>query len=85
MIELRQSSSIKEDLLNGDFLPVNSQSSNIISYQRGQHVQVFINLSSQVTELKLPEGKVLLNNYSDLKSEKLLPYQAILIEVKNHG
>lgn len=85
MIQIRQTSSLNDDLLNGDFIPIKNSTSSVITYQRGQHAQVFVNLSSQAKQIQLPLGKVLLNNYSDLKSEELLPYQAVLIEVKNHG
>lgn len=69
------------DLLDGKFNPIKAPQ-NIIAYQRGEKMQVFINLTSSYSEIELPHGMVLSNNYSKLDFQKLAPYQAILIEVK---
>ncbi|EPC74338.1 alpha-glucosidase, partial [Lacticaseibacillus paracasei subsp. paracasei Lpp41] len=59
----------------------NAHNDNVIAYARGQHVQIFVNLSSKPAAVDLPAGHVWLNNYSDVGTS-LQPYQAILIEVK---
>lgn len=84
MIEIRKNPMFKNDLINGDFKAIKSSSKDVISYQRGNNIQNYINLSSKTVNITLPKGNVLLNNYSKFDSNKLQPYQAILIEVKNN-
>ncbi|TGD21326.1 alpha-glucosidase [Companilactobacillus suantsaicola] len=85
MIKIRQLPQLRNELINGDFSTISTDSSNIVSYQRGKNIQVYVNLSSEVVDVNLPQHKILLNNYSTNESHKLQPYQAILIEVKNNG
>lgn len=73
------------ELINGDFISLKTESENVIAYQRGKRMQVFVNLSSDPARITVPIGKVLLNNYSEINFQELAPYQAILIEVKNNG
>lgn len=85
MITLRQKSEFKSDLIDGNFLPITKTEPNVIAYQRGQSIQVWVNLSSESVSAKIPTSKILLNNYSNIKSGELQPYQAILIKVENNG
>lgn len=84
MIQIRQNASLKDDLINGDFTPITTENNDVIAYQRGTKAQVYLNLSSHPATIDIPEGNILLNNYSDFDFEELKPYQSILIEVKNN-
>lgn len=84
MIQIRKTSSLKDDLANGDFIPITTGNNDVIAYQRGTQAQVYLNLSSQPATIDIPEGDILLNNYPDFDFEELKPYQSILIEVKNN-
>ena len=84
MIKLRQSSNLSHDLIEGDFQPLTSSCEQVIAYQRGQHVQVYVNLSEKQLNLTLPNGKLRLNNYEHYQKNTLIPYQAILFEVNSN-
>jgi Glycosidases len=84
MIQVRKGSSLTKDLTTGEFSEIKTTDSSVISYQRGNDAQIYINLSSKKVAINLPTGKVTLNNYSSNITNELQPYQAILIEVKNN-
>lgn len=84
MIQVRKGSSLTNDLTTGEFSEIKTTDSSVISYQRGNDAQIYINLSSKKVAINLPTGKVMLNNYSNNITNELQPYQAILIEVKNN-
>lgn len=84
MIKLRQSSNLSHDLIEGDFQPLTSSCEQVIAYQRGHHVQVYVNLSEKQLNLTLPNGKLRLNNYEHYQKNTLKPYQAILFEVNSN-
>ena len=84
MIQIRKESTLKDDLIFGDFSTIESNNPEIIAYSRGDNAKIYINLSSNNISINLPRGKVMLNNYSNNITNKLQPYQAILIEVKNN-
>jgi len=84
MIQIRKESTLKDDLTFGNFSTIKSNNPEIISYSRGDNARIYINLSSNNISINLPKGKVMLNNYSNNITNKLQPYQAILIEVKNN-
>lgn len=84
MIQIRKISSISDDLINGNYSPISTNKPTVIAYQRGETAQVYINLSSQNVAIDIPEGKIMLNNYSAVSFQELKPYQSILIEVKNN-
>jgi alpha-glucosidase len=77
---LRNDSPLRPDLIEGDYAPIKVADDHVIAYARGQHVQVFVNLSAQTAKIDLPAGRIWLNNYPDA-TPTLQPYQAILIEV----
>lgn len=81
LCRLRNASPLRADLIEGDFAPLDAHNDNVIAYARGQHVQIFVNLSSKPAVVDLPAGHVWLNNYPDVGTS-IQPYQAILIEVK---
>ncbi len=81
LCRLRNASPLRADLIEGDFAPLDAHNDNVIAYARGQHVQIFVNLSSKSAAVDLPAGHVWLNNYPDVGTS-LQPYQAILIEVE---
>lgn len=82
MIQIRNQSKWSEDLIYGEFKPYES-SENVISYGRGKHVKLYLNLSDDVSHLTIMDGEVILNNYETYTVNELKPYQGILIGVKN--
>jgi len=84
MIQIRKTSDISNDLINGDFETITTPHPNIIAYKRGTRAIVYINLSSKPVDIELPTGNVILSNYSKINLQRMEPYQSILIEVKNN-
>lgn len=84
LIKLRQVSDLSHDLIVGDFQPITCDCDQVIAYQRGQKVQVYVNLSTDFLSLTLPDGKPRLNNYAHYQPNTLEPYQAILFEVNSN-
>ncbi|MHA3067181.1 alpha-glucosidase [Lacticaseibacillus saniviri] len=84
MIALRQQSPLSQALIEGEFTPLSVTSDNVIAYQRGDRVQVYINLSAEEVDIALPDGKVVLNTIDQVSQNHLAPYQGILIEVNKN-
>ena len=84
LIELRKNSPYQADLVCGDFRLLTDVDTNVIAYQRGKKLAIYINLSNKPIEAQLPIAKVILNNYPELDNTDqntiLQPYQAILVE-----
>lgn len=80
LIRLRKKYS--DALIWGDFIPLETASPEIISYQRRTASECFTsvtNLSHHAVDYKIPEGDIIVNNYPQLSSS-LKPYQSILIK-----
>lgn len=84
LIKLRQISNLSQDLIVGDFRPITCDCDQVIVYQRGRRVQVYVNLSAKRLLLTLPNGRPRLNNYAHYRLNTLEPYQAILFEVNSN-
>lgn len=82
MIKLRQHSNLSESLIQGDFIPLATKSDTVIAYQRGDNVQVLVNLSSHEVPIIWPKGRIRLNTLAANRHNYLLPYQGILFEVE---
>lgn len=86
MIRLRNHSPYRDTLIYGDILPV-ELGNEIIAYQRcgiAENLLVAVNLSNQPQVAAIPEGDLLLSNYSSVDQTSngvvLQPYQAIVLK-----
>lgn len=84
LIQLRQHSPWQQDLIDGDFKPIEVSSPSVIAYARGQHLKVLINLSEHAASMALPTGRVILNTHTTFSNHQLAPYQGVIIEEANH-
>jgi len=87
LIKVRQEEKLVKDGIYEDLLP---KSKKIYAYLRkgkDESLLVLANYSKDTIRLNLKEvnkpHKVLLNNYSEFSSDKLLPYQGIVLKIHN--
>lgn len=83
MINLRKSKEYEMVLVQGGFKEIEIENDEIIAYKRfdgRKTIEVYCNFSNNEKQIDLKDGKAILNNYERLYENKLLPYQAVLIE-----
>lgn len=85
MIKLRQSEAYRTIFIEGSFLPIEEAAENVIAYQRayqGRKAYVICNFQNQGQRMACVGGKVILNNYEEVRKEHqtlyLKPYQCIV-------
>lgn len=84
MIALRKQSEYSDVLTYGDFSPIESDEDALIGYYRSngeKRVAVLVNFGEGETAIpkQLANGKRILDNQDRWNTERLLPYQAVLI------
>ena len=81
MIQLRLQSEVSDVLIYGDFIPVEG-SKDIILYDRsyqGKTVRIICNYSNQIQSF-VWQGSVLLSNYEVQETDKLRPYECLMVK-----
>ena len=88
MILLRKSEEYKDIFVYGEFKNIDVNNDNVFVYQRildNRKIAVIVNMRGNEEKISLPFDikKVLLHNLDDEVANKLRPYEAYVIEVKD--
>ena len=88
MISLRKSEEYKDIFVYGEFKNIDVNNDNVFVYQRildNRKIAVIVNMRGNEEKISLPFDikKVLLHNLDDEVTNKLRPYEAYVIEVKD--
>ena len=88
MISLRKSEEYKDIFVYGEFKNIDVNNDNVFVYQRildNRKIAVIVNMRGNEEKISLPFDikKVLLHNLDDEVANKLRPYEAYVIEVKD--
>ena len=88
MIWLRKSEEYKDIFDYGEFKNIDVNNDNVFVYQRildNRKIAVIVNMRGNEEKISLPFDikKVLLHNLDDEVTDKLRPYEAYVIEVKD--
>lgn len=86
LIQLRKSPEYLDVLVYGEIRELEDVSESVIAFERvsenGKRVQIWVNMSDVTVKDKLPEGKVLVNNYGTENCKGgLRSYEACIIEI----
>jgi oligo-1,6-glucosidase len=82
LIRLRHSAEYSGTVVYGEFIPYMSERENLFAYYRKGKKTLLVagNFQNKRQNLKLPEGRILINNY-DHYGDCLEPYQFIILEI----